>query len=231
MAKRKDLTGEQFGKLYVVGLHESRNGRRYWLCKCDCGKEAIVSTAHLTTGNTISCGCAKKGVNTIDLTGQRFGRLTVINPTDIRKGNSVKWLCKCDCGKKCIVASIDLRNGSTRSCGCIASEVSSRTIKTAMKTRQSYMIEGTDVINIASKKLQINNTSGCRGVSYDKSVNLWKAIVIFKGVKYYLGAYRDKKDAIEARKAAEKEIHGPFLKWYAENYPENWEKLKKTTSQ
>lgn len=49
----------------------------------------------------------------IDLTGKKFGRLTVI-----KYMNNSKWLCKCDCGNEKIVISGDLTRGHTVSCGC-----------------------------------------------------------------------------------------------------------------
>lgn len=57
----------------------------------------------------------------IDETGQRFGRLTVIGRA---KGNSssAAWLCRCDCGAEKVVEGINLRSGSTVSCGCYARE-------------------------------------------------------------------------------------------------------------
>lgn len=56
----------------------------------------------------------------IDLTGKKFGRLTAIKrsyPND--KWNSMMWLCKCDCGKETITRGKNLRDGATRSCGCL----------------------------------------------------------------------------------------------------------------
>lgn len=63
----------------------------------------------------------------IDLTGKRFGRLTVIERAGIEKNGTVKWLCKCDCGRMTVVRSFRLRSGITKSCGCYAKEVSART--------------------------------------------------------------------------------------------------------
>lgn len=58
----------------------------------------------------------------IDLTGKRFGHLTVIKRADdyvcSNGGKSVKWLCKCDCGNYHEVFSEPLRNGKSQSCGC-----------------------------------------------------------------------------------------------------------------
>lgn len=57
-----------------------------------------------------------------DITGQRFGRLTVLAPTEKRHNRSVIWLCQCDCGKVVEVNGNYMRNGDTRSCGCLHDE-------------------------------------------------------------------------------------------------------------
>jgi hypothetical protein len=61
-----------------------------------------------------------------DITGQRFGKLTAIKPTDKRERGGVVWECKCDCGNTTIVASRDLVNGHTQSCGCRQKETISK---------------------------------------------------------------------------------------------------------
>ena len=56
----------------------------------------------------------------IDLTGQRFGRLTVLKRDyEHQKGRTAYWLCKCDCGKLKSINGANLRKGQTKSCGCI----------------------------------------------------------------------------------------------------------------
>ena len=59
------------------------------------------------------------GKKLINETGNRYGRLTVLRrcPNDVRKG--AIWLCRCDCGNEVTVRGYNLRNGSTRSCGCL----------------------------------------------------------------------------------------------------------------
>lgn len=61
-----------------------------------------------------------------DLTGQRFGRLTVLKHTSTYEfpcgTKTPMWLCLCDCGATCEVQSRNLLNGRTRSCGCLRSE-------------------------------------------------------------------------------------------------------------
>lgn len=58
----KNIIGYRFGRLTVVDEYENRNkeGRRLWICSCDCGNSAIVDTKSLTTGSTTSCGCYRR---------------------------------------------------------------------------------------------------------------------------------------------------------------------------
>ena len=58
----------------------------------------------------------------IDLTGQRFGRLVVLERAE-NKGRKPAWLCKCDCGKVVTVISDSLNAGRTNSCGCLKRDV------------------------------------------------------------------------------------------------------------
>lgn len=65
--------------------------------------------------------------NIKDLTGRRFGRLTVLERAeDVRYkdgGMAVQWKCRCDCGKEAIKKSANLLNGKSKSCGCLREEI------------------------------------------------------------------------------------------------------------
>lgn len=62
----------------------------------------------------------------IDLTGRRFGRLTVIERAGTHYCPSYRsyplWRCRCDCGAECIAAGNSLHSGRTRSCGCLRTD-------------------------------------------------------------------------------------------------------------
>ena len=63
----------------------------------------------------------------IDLSGKKFGALTVISITDKRdKRGLAYWLCKCECGKETVVLGRYLRNGHTKSCGCHIQNIKSK---------------------------------------------------------------------------------------------------------
>lgn len=59
-----------------------------------------------------------KNKRLIDLTGQRFGKLTVIKAAGTNIHKKRLWECVCDCGKHTTVTGSDLRNGHTKTCGC-----------------------------------------------------------------------------------------------------------------
>ncbi len=77
----------------------------------------------------------------IDLTGQIFGRLTVIKKVGLSKNKFVLWLCKCACGNKIIVTSNNLRTGNTQSCGCLATELRRKNLlKHGLRNTRIYSI-------------------------------------------------------------------------------------------
>lgn len=88
----------------------------------------------------------------IDITGQRFGRLT-IDSFAYTKNNRAYWNCTCDCGTPCVKMGKYLRNGDTKSCGCLAIE-KARQMGEANINRNKYEIleDGKTV------KVYFNNT-------------------------------------------------------------------------
>ena len=57
-----------------------------------------------------------------NLTGQRYGRLTVIYRDGTSKHGATTWLCECDCGKTCVEPMRYLTTGKVKSCGCLSKE-------------------------------------------------------------------------------------------------------------
>lgn len=134
-AKRKDLTGQTFGYLTALyPLDERRNGNVVWYCKCKCGNNTQVIATNLISGKTKSCGCYSREVtaknNTIDITGQKFGRLTAIRSTEIldKQSHMFLWEFKCDCGNTKILPCGWVTCGNTTSCGCSKSKGESKVI-------------------------------------------------------------------------------------------------------
>ena len=133
MGRFQDLTGMRFGSFVVLKREEDDSSKQVkWLCKCDCGNEKVVRGNDLKQGKSKSCGCKRKEVTserlTKDLTGLKFGRLTVISK-DKKRNGKVTWKCKCDCGNECVVERGNLTSGTTQSCGCLHKEIASKHMK------------------------------------------------------------------------------------------------------
>ena len=132
----KDLIGQKFGMLTVIKqdvgndyiTSDGKHTKRY-ICKCDCGGTRSVPVNQLMSGHAWNCGCKRNNVLK-DLTGQTFGKLTVIERADSRLdkyGRKVAyWRCKCLCGKVTEVRGAELTSGHTKSCGCGIAESSYR---------------------------------------------------------------------------------------------------------
>lgn len=118
-----DISGERYGRLTALeftGRHRSKT--RLWLCRCDCGTLCEVMLSNLRSGHSRSCGCTNRDHpprKKLDLAGHRCGRLVVLEITPRKVRSSYLWLCRCDCGKTVEVSGSKLRNGHTRSCGCL----------------------------------------------------------------------------------------------------------------
>lgn len=121
----KDLTGQRFGNLIVLYRVANQNGKVVWKCQCDCGNTTEVTGQNLKNGNTRSCGCSKKQYENLSL--KKFGYLQPISIEYVIKG-LYYWKCKCDCGNETVVSSKNLKNGNTRSCGCLRMSIGEKKI-------------------------------------------------------------------------------------------------------
>ena len=80
----------------------------------------------------------------VDLTGKKFGRLTVIKRSNKKsKNGSVLWECKCECGNQSCVSSQSLKSGRTVSCGCYGKEIRKQGTIKANKERAKHGMYGT----------------------------------------------------------------------------------------
>ena len=139
MPKIKDLTGQKFDMLTVIGITDKRScGSVVWKCQCDCGNICERSSTTLKKKGHHSCGCWNeqqvKNLNKKNLIGQRFGKLMVIEETEDRtSGGDIIWKCQCDCGNICYVRTNSLTTGNTSSCGCINYSIGENNIKEILK--------------------------------------------------------------------------------------------------
>ncbi len=144
-----------------------------------------------------------------DLTGQRFGQLTVIQSTDERRHRCVVWLCKCDCGNLVKVDSGSLHQGGVTSCGCHRTKVSK--VNGAKASKAAHW-SGTQPGKLKpDNPLPVHNTSGVKGVCWHKREQKWTAYIMLRQKRIYLGAFTTLEEAAVARKRAEEKYFQPIL--------------------
>lgn len=207
MREFPSLIGKRFGKLTVVEqLPSTARGQRRWLCKCDCGGEHIATSGNLNSGRSTNCGCKKSP----DLTGKVFGRLTVVGRSDKRNPRGARttpmWECRCECGNITYKATDTLTNPDESMCkdcqGIYAAEIA---------RRSAGFVGGTQISRITNMKPTSANSTGVRGVQFDKRSGRYRARLKFQGKLLNFGSYRTLEEAAAARKAAEEEYFGAFL--------------------
>lgn len=105
----------------------------------------------------------------LNLTGMKFGRLTVMSRAeDIIQASGRRrtaWLCKCDCGNSVVVSSDNLKSGATTSCGCYKRECTSKRKSTHHETNTHlYGVWCTMKSRCYNKNVKSYNRYGGRGI-------------------------------------------------------------------
>lgn len=211
-----ELTGMVFGELEVLGRSETphNSGGIWWRCRCGCGALCEYSGTLLVTGRRKHCASKvhRHSRGKTDIQGIRMGNLTPLYPTEARDARgSVIWHCRCDCGKELDLSYNILMYTNQRSCGC------RREANTASLRSHLTHVADTTVNSLKSQKLPKNNTTGHRGVYFIRGKYVAK--INFQRKAYYLGAYDNIDDAIEARLDAQEQLFDTTASFY-----EKWQK-------
>ena len=115
-----------------------------------------------------------------DITGQKFGRLLAIEPTKQRKERKVIWKCLCDCGKIVFRVGRHLRNGDTKSCGCLNNDRRKERFTThGMRNTRFYNIYKDIPRRCKNRKRKGFQNYGGRGIKC-----LWQSFEEFKNDMY-----------------------------------------------
>ena len=86
----------------------------------------------------------------------------------------------------------------------------------------------TQVFSMIAETRSKNNTSGARGVSFNKRSGKWTAYIGFQNNLIYLGSYSTIESAIAARKDAEEKIYGGFIDEFKKEHPERWKIIEES---
>lgn len=231
------MVGERFGRLTVIEEVPptfTSGGRKMKqvLCLCDCGNEKVARVNNLRRGATTSCGCLAKEVKrkTVknaaaysmtakeqranSLIGTTFGEVTVID-VFMRCGKRYAKV-KCSCGKYFDVTVNNLIRGKTLRCReCHDKVVTS-------KFKENECVEGTALCQL-TQKVRTDNTTGVKGVWFDKRSGKYCAEIRLSGKKHWIGSFYDLNEAKKARERAEEDLFFPVLEKYGRDIPNNKE--------
>jgi hypothetical protein len=134
--------------------------------------------------------------NKIDLTGKRFGRLVVLNFDKEKRRDNYKyyWICKCDCGNIKSICGGSLKNGLSKSCGCLQKlnakkRCKYRNYKHGFFGTKFYTIWAALIGRCRNIKNKDYKNYGGRGITYDPQ---WKEFINFKNDMYFKYIYAKK---------------------------------------
>lgn len=186
MGKFIDLTGSQFGKLTVIERdynyakeHGLKSNGVFWKCQCICGRVKSIRTGDLKNGAVKSCGRCQLAEN---LTGQQFGKLTVLErefnyvTKSGKKPKGAYWKCSCDCGGQITTLGTSLSQGLVTSCGCISSIGEENIRNLLMKSNIKFETQKTFL------DLRIDNAWFYR---YDFYLPDYNRLIEFDGEQHY----------------------------------------------
>lgn len=206
-----DIVGQRFGRLTVSKLlEEKKYNETAYLCECDCGKETTATRSQLTGGKKKSCGCLRKESpsNVLDLTGQSFGMLTVIQRAGKTMNDNAVWLCRCECGETTKAMGTTLRRGEIVSCGC-QKDVQIGNARNILMTEKT--IDGVQ-IPLLTKKVRSDSGTGHKGIHKRtrKGREYYEAYITVKGKRYYRTS-QTLEGAIAAHDALVEQYHQPYI--------------------
>lgn len=233
MRKMIDLTGEKIGKLTIIKRDEymsdeyyrkNNQKRIFWVCECECGNTTILDTYRLSHKITLSCGCLNRTIkthlknkNNIYKLYKNYGICTIVPKNikfmfDLEDYDKIKkytW----NYSEGYIISHVKnqwefLGNYILNTNGINyknENKLDNRKCNLRMATKAETII--------ATQKIRENNTSGFIGVSWRKNENRWKAYITVNGKQIHLGYFKNKEEAIEARKQGENKYYNEFSKY------------------
>lgn len=227
-----DLTGKKFNRLTVISRNfeaqrQANCSSAFWNCLCDCGKSVVVDGRYIRNGKTKSCGCYNRDV--ISQTGQnnkKFnfydidssdygigymtnGKQFLFDKEDYEQIKDICWHCQ----KEYIVGLLNGKKVSMHRLvlGCCDNNLVIDHINgDKTDNRKSNLRVCTQHQNSMNRKLNSNNKSGYKGVSFNNQTHKWKARIKFNYQNIALGEFDKIEDAIAARIEAEKLYFGEY---------------------
>lgn len=221
----KDLTGETFGRLFVLRQNgRDKDGCVLWLCRCTCGKDVTVSSNKLRTGHTKSCGCLlsdmlrerNKRVTTFDMSGEfgigyttNTGKEFWFDKEDFDLLQGYAWF-ENDQGYVCSYIGGRIVRLHRLVFPCHANEIIDHKNRNRQDNRKSNLRIATKQLNGINRGPSKNNRVGIKGVSKMGEGGKYVARICKNGSTINIGTFDTPNEAESARVAKEIELFGEF---------------------
>ena len=220
--------GDVYGKLTIIKevetyVDSSGKKHRMVLVQCSCGSEPIeVRLSNLRSGHTSSCGCYNKDrtkethkkYNTYDLSGEYGKGYTSKGEEflfDLEDFDKIKDYCWYICNGYVVTKP---KEGLVSMHRLVMDAEEGLDIDHMFRkkndNRKSQLRAVTESQNNMNQGLSKSNTSGVRGVCFNKRNNKWRAYISINYKRIELGNYESKEEAIKVRLKAEQEYFGEF---------------------
>lgn len=244
MGKFEDLAGQVFGELTVISrapdyILPCGKPQVMWNCKCSCGKDFVTRALQLKNGESRSCGHLQKEIvsklmkerklyNTYDLSGEygigydNNGKEFYFDLEDHKIITNYYWMVNSDGYVEANVTNEDNKRIKLhRLIMNVVDEDWKRVQVDHVHGKESRNDNRKSNLRIVTRSqnnmnigLRSNNTSGVTGVDFVKKKNKWRARITVNKNKINLGEFEYFNDAVNARKAAEKQ----YFKEYSYDY-------------
>ena len=225
--KKINIAGEVYGRLTVIEEVEqdisiSNKKIRKWKCQCECGNKVITRQVSLRSGNTKSCGCLRKEIT--KETKTKHGHSS-------NRSNSKEYSCwlgiKARCfnpndtayhnyGGRGITMYFEWKDDFEAFYKYMGDAPSPNHSIDRINENGNYEpgnVEwGTNQTQAIRRRTRKDNTSGIKGVKWNKKDKKWIAYIGVNHKLIHLGSFNTKKEALVARLEAEEKYHKPLLK-------------------
>jgi len=222
-----DLKDKKFGRLLVKDFFgKGKRNRSIWTCVCDCGNVCNVTSSHLVSGDTTSCGCYKKEVSVLNgMVSKKENKYSIINNIALFKCSNSEDFFEIDKKDFDLVINFSWRKNDK---GYIVTSKDGKTIylhllimsfprkqvdhvdrnKNNNKRENLRLCEPYQ--NSANKENKRKSKSGYVGVRFDKRNSKWYSSITVKNKSIFLGYFNDVEFALVKRLKAEKKYFGEF---------------------
>lgn len=199
MAQLINKIGQKYGSLRVLNRGPTKKKHTSWICQCDCGNICVVDSGNLSTGHTKSCGHCEK-YEMIDEKTMRCllpsGKSFIFDVEDYPLVSQHKWSVE-DSG----YVSTTYNNQHIRLHKILlpSKELFCDHINGIRSdNRRCNLRLATNQQNVCNKGLQKNNSSGYKGVSFDKRRGKYYSSIMVNGRHHFLGYTSSLIEAAEA---------------------------------